>query len=105
MITEAAADSIAFWHEFFPAWDRKCPAILGFGPCASFQLLGRVDAATTAESPHGCGGFIFDPTLPYVLAFHHVWTKAELEAADVEKRRSSTVLESFAARYFFLLFG
>ena len=105
VITDAAADSIAFWHEFFPAWDRKCPAILGFGPCASFQLLGRVDAATTAEPPHGCGGFIFDPTLPYVLAFHHVWTKEELEAADVEKRRSSTVLESFAARYFFLLFG
>lgn len=104
-ISDAAADAISFWHDFFPAWNRECPAILGFGPCASFQLLGRVDAATIEEDPHGCGGFIFDPTLPYILAFHHVWTKEELNAADVVVRKSSTVLESFGARYFFQLFG
>ena len=98
-----AAEAIRFWHKFFGSWDRICPVVLGFGPCATWQFLGRFDAATV--DGHGGGGFIFSPTLPEVLAFSRPWSKDESDSARSPTRVSTTVVEGWAALIWFRLFG
>jgi len=90
-VTPRAAASLSMWQEFFPSWDRHCPLLLGFGPCASWHCLGRVDASTE----DGAGGFIFDPDAVVVMGFSHMWSAEEKASAMVTHRTSSGILEAY----------
>ncbi len=49
--------------------------VQSFGPTASWQQLGRIDASTK----WGCGGFIFDGSSMY--GFMHRWDERERRLA------------------------
>ena len=85
--------------EIFLAWDGQCPMVQGFGPTASWQVLGRVDASTD----WGCGGFAYDGTVMY--GFKHKWTQDERDLAKCEVRESSGVFEVLGACYWLQHFG
>ena len=83
----------------FLAWSGECPMAQNFGPTASWQQLGRIDASTQ----WGCGGFIFDGSSMY--GFMHRWDKRERRLAKCKIRESSGVFEVLGAVYWLQLFG
>ena len=89
-ITPGALEALQFWAWFFPRWDRICPIVQGFGPSASWQWRGQVDASTD----WGCGGVLFsrDPSAP-LLAFCHKWSQEERASAFIDTALSTGVLE------------
>lgn len=94
-----AKESVSFWLSTLSRWNGRCPIALDFGPVATWQKLGRVDASTD----WGCGGFLVDGE--EVLAFVHPWTPEERSAAFVKERMSTGALELLGAKYWFAYFG
>jgi hypothetical protein len=77
-LSAGAREALRFWAVFFPVWDRECPIVQGFGPSASWQWRGQVDASTD----WGCGGVIFSPdSSAPIMAFCHKWSEDERESA------------------------
>ena len=97
-VGEMAKQALLFWARFFPKWDGRCPVFLDFGPKASWEAVGRVDASTD----WGCGGWLWIRGQPQAWAFKHKWSKVERERSmrgpDGTRllRESTTVLEAMA---------
>jgi hypothetical protein len=105
-----AKASLRFWAttRFFPQWDGRCPVFIDFGPMASWQAIGRVDASTD----WGCGGWVWIRGQPQAWAFKNKWTEAErakaLQGAQGEpklQRLSATVLETLAHEMWMRMFA
>jgi hypothetical protein len=96
-----AATAIRFWARFFPTWDGRCPVFLDFGPTATWEVIGRVDASTE----WGCGGWMWIRGSPTVFAFKHKWTEKEKKRAWVKTRMSTTVLEAIGTELWMRAFG
>ena len=60
-------EALIFWARFFPRWSKRCEVFLDFGPCASWEVLGRVDASTD----WGCGGFLWLRGAEELFFFSH----------------------------------
>ena len=98
-VSDEAKRAVAFWFDVFSSWDRQCPIVISFGPTASFQILGRVDASTA----WGCGGFCFDGEV--LRGFTHAWTPDERALAFVTERESTGVFELLGVLWWFRSFA
>ena len=85
--------AIAFWHHFFPSWDRRCPVFLDFGPMAPAQVLWRVDASTE----WGMGAVMWKVGSVTAHYIEHKWTSEDRKHAFVVKRESTGVMEAIGA--------
>ena len=95
--TPRAIEAIQFWEKHFPKWNRMSPFFMDFGPCASAERWGRVDASTD----WGCGGWC----MPSRRGFRHEWTSAERKAAMRNERESTGMLELMGAVRWIKLFA
>ena len=66
-----ALGAFGFWAEALASWDGKCLCVLKFGPCCTWQALGRLDASTD----WGCGGFLLLNRI--MKGFKHEWSPEE----------------------------
>ena len=90
-LSAQAQGALAFWHEFFGSWDRRCKCVLAMGPVAAYEVLGRVDASTE----FGCGGWVWVVGEPIAHYFVHEWTDADRRFAMVQLRESTGCLEAY----------
>ena len=98
-----AKEALFFWARFFPRWSKRCEVFLDFGPCASWEVLGRVDASTD----WGCGGFMWIRGAEEMFFFSHEWTVEERVRAGkgVLVRESTSVLEAIGMELWMRWFG
>jgi hypothetical protein len=92
----------AFWHKAFPVWDQSLPVFLAFGPVASWEFLGRFDAST---EEFGCGGILWVPGAPELLAFSRKWSAEDKRFGFRQKVVSSGVMEALAALWWMRVFA
>jgi hypothetical protein len=101
-LSARSREAIAFWHKAFPRWDKSLPVFLAFGPTASWELLGRFDAST---EEFGCGGILWIPGAPELLAFSRKWSAEDKRFGFRQKVVSSGVMEALAALWWMRIFA
>lgn len=102
-VTEAAREALSVVAQIVSRWDRICPIVGDFGPHASAECEGWVDAATHED--HGCGGIFWIPSKRQLLGFAHVWTPEERKIAMCQQRVSTGVLEALGMAHWMRRFA
>jgi hypothetical protein len=102
----AGAEALFFWHTFFSSWDRVCPLVQGFGPCAGPEVYGWLDGSPT----DGMGGIFFCPSAPLpnrLLGFHRPFSLDEeaLLVTNSKQTKASAVAEALTFRAWASLFA
>jgi hypothetical protein len=97
--TAAVVAACTFWNAVFSSWDGRRRCVLEFGPCCTWETMGKTDASTD----WGCGGlFLQGSTL---LGFSWCWTEEERASSFVSERSSTGVLELLGAQHWFTRFA
>ena len=100
-LSDRAQSAIRFWAKVFPRWSGHSEVFQDFGPTASWQAIGRVDASTD----WGCGGWLWVRGEPEAYGFAHQWTLKERARAKCEIRESTSMLEAMGVVMWFHRLG
>lgn len=97
-------------RDCFKSWDKVCPLVMGFGPCAGPQVRGWVDACTGSDDgsiPAAAGGVFIDleAEVPQLLGFCHTFSSDEMDASKRKHRVSANYLELLGIKIWWETFG